>query len=113
MEFVTQDGYQYVGLLLAGTSLLPQIRMSWQINDMTSISTASLSMMWMSSLIWGFYMYEKEIWYYAVATYFVGAQALLLLFYKFRLYIDRYNEHMAKFDSAPPPIVATIEQNSV
>ena len=112
MDFVTQDGYQYAGLVLAGTFLIPQIRMSVKSKDMNGVSNMTLGMIFFSSMIWGFYMYEEELIYYCVPTLFVGAQSVFLMYYKMSLYVNKYNQHMAKFDAAPPPIVATIEQNA-
>lgn len=95
---LSDDVLQYTGIVLATTSLLPQAYYGVKDKSLMDVSATSIIMIGMSACTWGLYMYKLDYIAYASATWFVGLNSLFIVFHKVRLYYQRLDAHMQKFD---------------
>ena len=99
MEVIVDNNYyQYIALGFATTFLLPQIRLGYKNKSLSEISSISMVMVCTGSALWGFYMYESNLIYYAVATIFIGTCSVIILCLQFRYYYAKMNDHMRNID---------------
>lgn len=103
--FVDNQVYQYVSMTLATTFLVPQLYYSYKKQTAKDISYVSLLFIFLSSGLWGCYMYEKNLHVYAFATFFVTFTCILLMILKCITYLQRIKEH---YDSFEQPASAAI-----
>ena len=90
--------YQYVAITFATMFLVPQTYSGFKSRSLVDVSAGSMVIVAFSSGLWGLYMYKTSVVYYAVASYFVGLNAITLLVMKVVFYYERLNEHLKSFD---------------
>ena len=108
---VDQEGYQYFALGLATVAFLPQLYTSFKKKSMEEVSGTTLCCVTISGGLWGVYMYEKELPYFAIATFFVTICTTTLLFMKFSYYCLKLRQHFSSIDTPPAPIVLQTTNN--
>lgn len=99
--FVDNPVYQYTSMTLATTFLIPQIIHTYRTQSAQDISPLSILFIFASSGLWGCYMYEKNLFIYAVATYFVTINSLILAMLKTYSYATKVREHYSSFGQPP------------
>lgn len=101
MLFVDSEIYQYTSMTLATTFLVPQIIHTYRTQSAQDISPISIVFIFMSSGLWGCYMYEKELFVYAASTYFVTITSLILAMLKMYTWGTKVREHYNSFGQPP------------
>lgn len=99
--FVDNPIYQYASMTLAATFLVPQVIHTYKTQSAQDISPLSIFFIFVSSGLWGCYMYEKDLFVYACATYFVTLNSLVLAMIKIYSYANRVKEHYNSFGQPP------------
>jgi len=112
MEAIIDNNYyQYVALGFATAFLLPQIRLGYKNKSLKEVSTISVTMILFGSGLWGFYMFENDQLYYAIATGFVGLCSMTILFLQCIYHYKRMNNHMKNIDK-PQQANIVLQQQS-
>jgi len=111
IELIQNKGYQYVAMGFAGLFLLPQIWKGYNKKQLKDLSSTSMCFVIIASGLWTFYMYEVEEYEYAIATGFVGSNALILGIMQFYFWFTRVKDHMKNLDVATPGHVINITNN--
>lgn len=104
---VDNQYYQYISLGMATISFLPQFYHSYYSKSMKDLCALTYIFISISSILWSYYMYEKQLYYHAALTLFVTMNSTALIVLKFYLYIKRIRQHYNSFDgpqSAPIPV---------
>ena len=110
MEVIIDNNYyQYIALGFATSFLVPQIRLGYKNKSLREISSISMGMVCVGSGLWGFYMYESNLIYYAMATAFIGICSVIILILQCKYYYRKMNDHMRTLDTPQqqPSIVST------
>ena len=100
MEVIVDNNYyQYIALGFATSFLVPQIRLGYKNKSLTEISSISMGMVCIGSGLWGFYMYESNLIYYATATAFIGICSVIILILQCMYYYKKMNDHLRTIDT--------------
>jgi uncharacterized protein with PQ loop repeat len=104
MSMITQhDGYEYAAVVCGSIFLLPQLHSAIKTHQLRHVSGASLMLILVGSVLWGFYMYESNLILYASLSGFVCLQAAVIFMLKIVYYYQRVNKHMRSFDAEDEP----------
>ena len=111
MSFIVENNvYQHVALVFATCFLVPQVYQGYTNKSLVDVSSMSLVAVTLSSGLWAMYMYESDMMHFAIATSFVGINAIVLLCMKVVFYYMRVNEHYKTFGK---PVQTQILQECV
>ena len=79
MIIVDQNGYQYFAIGLGTFCLTPQLYKGITTGSLRDVSILSITCISISSLLWGYYMYEKKLLSYMYAACFVFLNSLCII----------------------------------
>ena len=98
--------YQYISIWLGVLCLVPQTWKAWSSRSMNDVSGLSLSMMFVSGILWCLYMYDTKRILFFPATVFLTTNSLILIFMKCHYYREKVLASMARLEN-PTSIVVT------
>ena len=113
---VDNSYYHYIAIGFGTSFLVPQLVSGYRSGSLKDVSTISLLFIGSSSLLWGYYMYEKEYKLYMYATGFVCINAFLLILMQMIQFYGRFKEHVKTFEAATPtpaPVSSNVVQLEV
>ena len=108
MSFIVeQEGYQYAALAIATFGFVPQLYKSYKRKTMDDVSGYTIFLISTSAGLWAFYMYEKEYFYYTIATLFVMINTSILFAMKIAYYCIKLRDNYKSMNEPPAPFVVT------
>ena len=105
-SMVENKTYQYISIWLGVLSLIPQSWKAWSSRSMNDVSGISLSMLFVSGVLWCIYMYDTKRILFFPATLFFTTNTIILLFMKCHYYREKVLASMARLEN-PSSIVVT------
>jgi len=99
MIIVNQAGYHYVAVGFGGLFLIPQIYLGYKSGSLKDVSTISIIFIFLGSLLWSYYMYQKKYKLYVFLTGFVCLNSFVLLTMQLKQYYMRFKKHVKTFET--------------
>ena len=95
------DGYQYFAIGIGAICMIPQIYLGYKTGKMQDVSSFSISCIFISTLLWGIYLYQEGYRLYLYITGFVCISSMVVLLLQLFQYYKRFQEHVRTFESKP------------
>ena len=117
MILLDGEKIHYIAVGFGGLFLVPQIIHGQRSGSLKDVSTATLFFIFVSSGIWGYYMYASGLLLYACITGFINLNAIILMLMQLAQYYLRFKKHVKTFEAsapapAPAPSVVKVELNN-
>jgi MtN3 and saliva related transmembrane protein len=75
--------FGYIGAFLSAVTFMPQVWLAWKTKSVGDLSLGTLSIVFISVLVWLIYAFALGLLPVIIANSIVGILAIILLYFKF------------------------------